>query len=132
MNDWFNTFLTLSWRRPLSYKKQFIDLQSKSVDCFLYNGGLLHERVNNQQASRFFRQLLLLYIKEAISRKEKFINYNKRGNCQANLIYKECSFFHNPIWIFVIYGQGNQKPPQMFIKRGVLKNHRIKPVPVSF
>ena len=33
--------LTLLWRRPLSYRNQSIDLQSK----FLYANGLLHERV---------------------------------------------------------------------------------------
>ena len=34
--------LTLSWRRPLSYR----NLRSKSMDWFLYDNGLRHERVN--------------------------------------------------------------------------------------
>ena len=38
-------YLTLSWRRPLSYRNQSIDLLSKSMDWFLYDNGLLHERV---------------------------------------------------------------------------------------
>ena len=38
--------LTLSWRRPLSYRNQSIDLGSKSMDWFLYDNGLRHERVN--------------------------------------------------------------------------------------
>ena len=37
---------TLSWRRSLSYKNQFTDLQSTSLVWFLYDRGLLHERVN--------------------------------------------------------------------------------------
>ena len=37
--------LTLSWRRPLSYKNQSIDLQSKSMDWFLYDNGLRDERI---------------------------------------------------------------------------------------
>ena len=37
--------LTLSWRRPLSYRNQSIDLQSKSLDWFLHDNGLHHERV---------------------------------------------------------------------------------------
>ena len=37
--------LTLSWRGPLPYRSQSIDLQSKSMDWFLYNNGLSHERV---------------------------------------------------------------------------------------
>ena len=40
-------FLTLSWRRLLSYRNQPIDLQNKSMDCFLYDNGLRHERVQN-------------------------------------------------------------------------------------
>ena len=38
--------LTLSWRRPLSYRNQSIDLLCKSVDWFLYENGLRHERLN--------------------------------------------------------------------------------------
>ena len=40
------TWLTLSWRRPISYRNQSIDLLRKSVDWFLYDIGLRHERVN--------------------------------------------------------------------------------------
>ena len=38
--------LTLSWRRPLSYRNQSIDSESKSMDWFLYDKDLRHERVN--------------------------------------------------------------------------------------
>ena len=41
------TSLTLSWRRPLSYRNQSTDLRSKSMDWFLYDNGLRYERVNN-------------------------------------------------------------------------------------
>ena len=37
--------LTLSWRRPLSYRNQAIDLLRKLWDWFLYDNGLRHERV---------------------------------------------------------------------------------------
>ena len=39
--------LTLSWRRSLSFRNQSFDLLCKSVDWFLYNRDLRHERVNN-------------------------------------------------------------------------------------
>ena len=42
------TTLTLSWLRPLSNRNQSIDLQSKSMDWFLYDNGLRHERVNHK------------------------------------------------------------------------------------
>ena len=40
-----NLSLTLSWRRPLTYRNQSIDLRNKSMDWFLYDNGLRHERV---------------------------------------------------------------------------------------
>ena len=39
------TYLTLSWRRQISYRNQSTDLQSKSMYWFLYDIGLRHERV---------------------------------------------------------------------------------------
>ena len=39
-------FLTLSWRRPISYRNQSTDLLCNSMDWFLYDIGLRHERVN--------------------------------------------------------------------------------------
>ena len=38
--------VTLSWRKFLSYRNQFINLIYKSVDWFLYDRDLRHERVN--------------------------------------------------------------------------------------
>ena len=43
--------LTLSWRRPLSYRNQSIDLLCKSVDSFLYDNGPRHEKVNPFQST---------------------------------------------------------------------------------
>ena len=44
----YQMYLTLSWRRPLSYRNQSIDLLRKSMDWFLYDNGLRHERVNSR------------------------------------------------------------------------------------
>ena len=44
-NEFEKSFSSLSWRRPLSYRNQSIDFQSKSMDRFLYANGLRHERV---------------------------------------------------------------------------------------
>ena len=40
--------LTLSWRRPLSYRNQSIDLLRKLMDWFLLDNGLRHERVKGK------------------------------------------------------------------------------------
>ena len=45
MKKFFYVNLTLSWQRLLSYRNQSIDLLCKSVDWFLYDNGLRHERV---------------------------------------------------------------------------------------
>ena len=47
------TLLTLSWRRPSSYRNQSIDLQSKSMDWFLYDNCLRYERVKWRKTSYF-------------------------------------------------------------------------------
>ena len=41
--------LTLSWWRLLSYRNQSIDLLWKSMDWFLHDNDLCHERVNSFQ-----------------------------------------------------------------------------------
>ena len=41
--------LTLSWGRLLSYRNQSTDLRSKSMDWFLYDNGLRHERINSRR-----------------------------------------------------------------------------------
>ena len=46
--------LTLSRRKPFSYRNQSIDLQSKSMDSFLYDNGLRLERVNLFTYKHFF------------------------------------------------------------------------------
>ena len=55
LNIFHNIFyITLSWRRSLSKRNQSIDLQSKSMDWFLYNNGLRHERLK-QLGSNYYR-----------------------------------------------------------------------------
>ena len=55
----FYPFLTLSWRRSLSYRKQSIDLKSKPMNWFLYNG-LRHERVNYLSVEKTNNKILNL------------------------------------------------------------------------
>ena len=47
--------LTPSWQRLLSYRNQSIDLHSKSMDVFLYDNGLCHEKVNEWSDMWFTR-----------------------------------------------------------------------------
>ena len=37
----------LSWRKSLSYRSEPIHLQNRSMDWFLYDRNLRHERVKN-------------------------------------------------------------------------------------
>ena len=49
MQWWFS--LTLSRRRSLSYRNQTIDFLRKSMDWFLYDNGLHHERVKSKSGN---------------------------------------------------------------------------------
>ena len=40
-------WLTVSWRRPLSYRNQSIDFLLKSIDWFLYDNSFRHEKVKS-------------------------------------------------------------------------------------
>ena len=55
-------FSTLSWRGPLPYRNQSIDLRSKSMDWFLYDNGLRHERVKNEMGmwSYYFSNRIII------------------------------------------------------------------------
>ena len=56
----FKTHLTLSCRRPWSYRNQSIDMHCKSMDWFLYNNGPRHERVKHSKTIYItFMQLLM-------------------------------------------------------------------------
>ena len=43
---WMKNILNLSWWRSLLYRNQSIDLQNKSMDWFLQDKNLRHERAN--------------------------------------------------------------------------------------
>ena len=46
--------LTLSWQRPLSYGNQSTDFLCKSMNWFLYDKGLRHERVKGFEPLRLW------------------------------------------------------------------------------
>ena len=58
----FYLHLTLSWRRPLSYRNQSTDLQSKSMDWFLYDNDLRHERVNKSDKNYVVIEFVLFTV----------------------------------------------------------------------
>ena len=72
--------LTLSRRRPLSYRNQSIDLRSKSIDWFLYDNGLRLERVNIFWIKRCsFRNVVLqLQITFAFQHPRSFSTYHSK------------------------------------------------------
>ena len=57
-------YLTLSWRRSLSYRSQPNDLLYKPVDWFLYDRDLRHQRITGKMALRtsFPRNALIWYL----------------------------------------------------------------------
>ena len=96
---------TLSWQSSLSYRNQSIDLQSKTLDWFLYDRDLRHERVNIKESrttpstiSNFlivnFKQIQV--IKGFLYFSYKLRRLGKRGNI---LIPTQTILIWGPIWI---------------------------------
>ena len=54
--------LTLSWRRSPLYRNQTNDLQSKSMDRFLYDREPLHERVKHKISRTLLFDLMCLFL----------------------------------------------------------------------
>ena len=61
----YQSHLTHSWRWYLSYRNQSIDLHIKSMEWFLYDGDLFHEKFNTLQT----RALFLYPLKTPVRRK---------------------------------------------------------------
>ena len=54
------------WRRSLSYRNQTIDFENKSVDWFLYDRGIRHDRVHPLLLTFIHQDILLDYDKLCI------------------------------------------------------------------
>ena len=67
--------LALSWRRPLSHRNQSINLQSKSVDWFLYDNGFRHERVNWLSTLMYLLKMILTRIPLPLLNLSLFVKY---------------------------------------------------------
>ena len=92
--------LTLSWRRSLLYRNQFIDLLLKSMDWFLYDSGLRHERVKQKLLHRklhvkkkenqerrmwvIYKNYFILYSFKIISIPLRSSSFKKLSNLSVN------------------------------------------------
>ena len=81
-------WLTLSWRSPLSYRNQSIDLRSKSMDWFLCDNGLRHERVKTSSGLPLEIQVIVL-----LSELQKFLLLIK-----GNKRFFDSTFIWDPKW----------------------------------
>ena len=87
-----NMFLTLSRRRLLSCRNQSIDLPCKSMDWFLYDNGLRHERVNLRIVSSFsifcqlyrWIELMMNCFCGMVDRRKVFSFIFSRDHCQRS------------------------------------------------
>ena len=67
--------LALSWRRPLSYRNQSINLLSKSMEWFLYDNGFRHERVNWLSTLMYLLKMILTRIPLPLLNLSLFVKY---------------------------------------------------------
>ena len=77
-----NKVLTLSWRRPLSYRNQSLE----SMDWFLYDNGTRHERVNEKTIHQ-------RYINSLINEIFKYLN--GRSPDLMNEVFRLKLNYHN-------------------------------------
>ena len=99
----FITPLTLSWRKPISYRNQSIYLLYKPMDWFLYDIGLRRERIKfisksnictwnfhiqySPELTNFLQKqyclfhLLLIYFRAVLQSCYCFITKYKKSNC---------------------------------------------------
>ena len=91
--------LTLSWRRSLSCRNHSNDLLCKSVDWFLYDGDLRHERV--KVSLRHREDLCILDLKESKCDKKSLDNLvdgcNHHDLSVSKIRYSPVSFLYNLI-----------------------------------
>ena len=87
--------LTLSWRTPLSYRNQSIDLLCKSMEWFLYDNGVRHESV------RSWRSFDELNFGDSLSKNFPSIDQQNfrpkstktpRQNIQTNCLENSCQY----------------------------------------
>ena len=72
--------LTLSWRRSLSYRNQSNGVLRNSMDWFLYDNGLRHERVKYHDLN-----LLIMFW--------SLMSFGSLCTCLARVLWKQDSFF---------------------------------------
>ena len=91
--------LTLSWRRPLSYRNQSIDLQSKSMDWFLYDNGLfartnrarvveLHMCKSSKLIHRFLWLSLCIVCQDCFSNRQFLCQWSKHNFSYIFCVFK--------------------------------------------
>ena len=76
--------LTLSGRRPLSYRIQSNDLQSKSMDWILYDNGLRHERDNGSSIGVLQHHFITERVRELLNGNLKKLNSSKQYKLSIN------------------------------------------------
>ena len=112
-----NDRLTLSWRRPISYRNQSIDLRSKSMDWFLYDISLRHEKVKFVLQSWNPRQKLSVYLYGATQ------NYTSPGAIHITMI-KVLKLKHTGSREVAAYSFNASRSScvEVFCQKSVLKN----------
>ena len=108
----FKLHLTLSWPRPISYRNQSIDLQSKSMDWLLYDIGLRHEKV------KFLKRL-----SKTNDFNGSFVGVKLIANSMPSIMIH----FSSNSWFLVLklpYTVSEAVAQRCFVKRLFLKNFR--------
>ena len=76
--SWIGKHLAVSWWSSLLYRNQSIDLLCKSMDWFLYDRGLRHERVKSLHVLKQVRGIIISFDKNSLQRQFKDVIYSRK------------------------------------------------------
>ena len=122
--------LTLSWRGPLSYRNQSIELLCILMDWFLYDNGFCQERVNVVSKSSRLTHLLPLISYYTLTKYQKIrgfpvilhcVKYVNRPKLCGNCVYQQN--FHTrklgEIPVFLSGGSNTEWFNELHIGQGI-------------
>ena len=79
--------VTLSWRRSLSYRNQSTDLLCKSMDWFLYDRDLRHERTKEHPSWNPYLTLITTIVFQIYYRREEKHMYHEIPNVDYQIYW---------------------------------------------
>ena len=97
------SFLTISWRGPLSYRNQSIELLCKSMDWFLYDNDPRHEKGN-----WILKHYCLIFFCFSCINNGNGSNFQSNYKVSWTLLTLICNHFLGTFWCLTFHHKWNE------------------------